>query len=116
MNKKELYEALNKQKARSSWKCGVITYAIELIDNLDDSKKITEKALLNGARDWKEYSEGGCSLIYDNEICQRLCAPWEIKRKRGGELPPNKHETWLDVQARALCQASYMIMAMSAKR
>ena len=113
MNKKEMYEELNRQyrRARSAWQRGVIAYAIELIDNLDDSvKEITEKALLNGARDWKEYSEGGCAFIYDYDICIRLCTLGEIKRKRMGDLPPNGRETWLDVQARALYQAAQEIL------
>ena len=102
------------RKARSAWSRGVILYADELLDNIwDDDGKVTEAHLLNGARDWKEYSEGGCSLIYDDDICRRLCAPWEIKRKRGGTLPPNGRETWLDVQARALYQAAHMIIRIA---
>ena len=112
MEKRALYDVLNKRynKARSNWKRGVIAYAIELVNDLDDSKKITEKVLLNGARDWKEYSESGCSLIYDADICLRLCAPWEIRRKRRGDLPPNSRETCLDVQARALFHAAQEIL------
>lgn len=112
---KYIYDALNKRyrKARSSWQRGVIAYAIDLVNDLDDSsKKITKKALLNGARNWREYSEGGCALIYDADICLRLCAPWEIKWKRRGELPPNNHETWIDVQARALYQAAELLISI----
>ena len=102
------------RKARSTWSRGVLMYANELLDNIwDDDGKVTEVRLLNGARDWKEYSKEGCSLIYDDDICQRLCAPWEIKRKRGGYMPPNGRETWLDVQARALYQAAYMIIRIA---
>ena len=101
-------------KARSTWSRGVILYADELLDNIwNDDGKVTEAHLLNGARDWEEYSEGGCSLIYDTDICHRLCTPSEIKRKRGGDLPLNSHETWLDVQARALYQAAYMIIRIA---
>ena len=104
------------RKARSAWSRGVLLYADELLDNVWADGKITEKSLLNGARDWQEYSEGGCSLIYDDEICHRLCTPCEIKRKRGGDLPPNKNETWLDVQARALYQAAHLIISITANR
>lgn len=97
-------------KARSAWSRGVLLYADELLDNIDDDGKVTEARLLNGAVNWKEYSESGCSLITDEEICKRLSAPWEIKRKRGGELPPKRHETWLDVQAQALHQAAMLIL------
>lgn len=62
--------------------------------------------MMNGAKNWKEYSYGGCALIYDKDIAETLCTPSELKRKRGGELQPNSTETWLDVQARALYQAS----------
>ena len=103
------------QKARSAWSRGVLLYADELLDNIWEDGKVTEAHLLNGARDWKEYSEGGCSLIYDEDICHRLCAPWEIKRKRGGDLPPNSRETWIDVQARALTQAAKIIIRIANK-
>lgn len=112
MKKREMENALNGRyhKARSNWERGVVAYALELVYGLDDDKEITEKVLLNGAKNWQEYSEGGASLICDADICLRLCAPWEIKRKRGGALPPNGRETWLDVQARALYQAASLIM------
>ena len=112
MKKEEIKNALKKEKARSHWKRGVIAYAIEILDNSTESTEISEKALLNGASNWKEYSEG-CSLIYDEDICRRLCAPWEIKRKRMGTLPPNNRETWLDVQARALAEAAQLILKIS---
>jgi hypothetical protein len=66
-------------------------------------------ALLNGARDWHEYSEGGCSLIRDYEIAERLCTPSELKKKKYGELPPHRGMSWIDLQARALCAASYVV-------
>ena len=111
--KNAIMDELKKEKARSAWSRGVIRYARELLDNIKDDEKITEEHLLNGARNWREYSEGGCSLIYDTDICRRLCAPWEIKRKRMGALPPNGRETWLDVQARALYQAAQMILRIA---
>lgn len=115
MNKLEIERELNIRyhKARSAWERGIILYASEILNNIQDDGEVTEKHLLNGACDWKEYSEGGCSLIYDEDICHRLCTPSEIKRKRGGELPPNSHETWLDVQARALYQAADMIIRIA---
>ena len=65
--------------------------------------------MLNGAQDWKQYSWGGSSLIYDSDIAQQLCAPWELKKTDNGRKAPNKNEQWLDVQARALFQAAYLI-------
>ena len=112
--KNAIMDALKKEKARSAWKAGVILYAFDILDNMEDGE-VTEENLLNGARNWREYSYGGCALIYDDEICQRLCAPWQIQRKRGGDLPPNGRETWLDVQARALYQAAHMIISLVSK-
>ena len=110
--KNTIIEILKKDKenARSYWKCGVVTYALEMVEDCDFStvsdKNSLEKVLLNGARDWHEYSFGGCALICDSDIAKRLCTPSELKKKKEGDLRPNKHETWSDVQARALLQAS----------
>ena len=111
------------RRARSAWDRGVKAYALELLEDLAEavgdewvepweltrSDRI-EKAMLNGAHTWSEYSWGGCSLIYDRMIAHRLCTPSELKRTQGGEKDPNPRERWLDVQARALFQASQMIL------
>lgn len=99
---------------RSAWGRGVHAYAIELVDGLDDSADLSNetllrKALLNGADDWQQYSDGGCALIYDADIAERICSPSELKRVRGGERQPNARETWLDCQARALSQAAFLV-------
>ena len=110
--KKHLLEAVSAHKAgrRSAWSRGVKAYAVELVEGLDDGADLAnevmlQKALLNGAGDWHQYSEGGCALIYDADIAERLCPPSELKRVRGGERAPK----WLDVQARALLQAHKVI-------
>lgn len=103
-----------KEKARWAWKTGVILYAIDILDSIDD-EEITEKNLLNGARNWKEYSEGGCALIYDVDICNRLCTPPGIKRTKNGRRRPNRQETWIDVQAHALYQAARLIIEINNK-
>lgn len=74
------------------------------IDDLE-SPSLIEKMALNGASNWDEYSWGGCSLIYDADIAERLCCPSELKKTRNGERRPNSREEWLDTQARALYQA-----------
>lgn len=92
---------------KSAWKKGVELYADELREFLaENGLTATPENLLNGARNWREYSYGGSALIYDGDIAERLCSPSELKRKKGGELPPNSRETWLDVQSRALYQAA----------
>lgn len=110
---------------RSAWGRGVKLYACELLGSLAEcaewarkngepspleSRETVRAALLNGAEDWSQYSWGGCSLIYGGDIAERLCSHSELKRKRGGELPPNAAEDWLDVQARALRRAAQYVI------
>ena len=118
MTTTEIKNIITNQKDRSAWKKGVTIYALEILDNLEEqidggylteeifeSPKLLDKAMLNGAKDWNQYSWGGCSLIYDGDIAERLCSPSELKKTRNGERKPNSGEEWLDVQARALSQA-----------
>lgn len=114
INVKAIKNAIEARKTRSAWNKGVNCYALDLLDNIRDlneveTRKELETALLNGASDWDEYSWGGCSLIYNSDIAERLCSPSELKRCRGGEWRPNRREEWLDVQARALYQAFRLI-------
>ena len=104
----------NLKPGHSAWGRGVHAYAIELIESLDESADLSNetllrKAMLNGADDWQQYSEGGCALIYDADIAERLCSPSGLKRCKGGERQPNASETWLECQARALWQASALV-------
>jgi len=113
-----LAEAIKAEPARSAWDKGVKLYALELIEEIseeawDGGENMRKKALLNGADDWRQFSEGGCSLIYDADIAERLCSPSELKRTRGGDRSPNKNETWIDCQARALFQACRMVLRLS---
>lgn len=105
---------------RSAWGRGVGEYAEELFQVLEewaDYHNTTEapigseleKALLNGAESWKEHSWGGSSLIYNEDIAERLCTPSELERTKNGTRKPNHFEDWLDVQARALFQAAHRI-------
>lgn len=116
----ELIRAL--PTARSAWGRGVREYAVDLARDLVDQvrggyvtrESLTDwtevrRVLLNGAADWLQYSWGGCTLCYDQDIAARLCSPSEYRRKRGGELRPNAREEWLDVQARALGQAARIV-------
>lgn len=117
MNKTILLKKLQQVKAgarpRSAWRRGVYDYAESLLDNLDPCEDYNaatlRRALLNGAVNWREYSWGGCSKIYDSNIARALCNNTELKRTDGGRLPPNRQETWLDVQARALFQAAAIL-------
>ena len=112
----ELVATITATPARSAWRRGVKAYALELIEGVDvepASVADLKKELLNGARTWKEYSDGGCALIYDADIAERLCAPSEYAKTRQGGRAPNSRETWLDVQARALGQAATLIATLA---
>ena len=104
MNKTEILARIAARTPRSAWDRGVKSYAIDLLneyegENLPESGRDMEAALLCGAASWAEYSYGGCALCYDGDIAERLCTPSEFRRTRGGELNPNGRENWLDVQA-----------------
>lgn len=103
----ELATLITATPARSAWRRGVRAYALEMIDGIEDG--FTQASLLNGAENWRAYSYGGCALIYDGDIAERLCAPSEYRKTREGERAPNSRESWLDVQARALGQAAALI-------
>ena len=98
MNTNDLSSALATiPSGRSAWSRAVHTYAIELVEYLDSSVDLSNetmlrKALLNGASDWQQYSEGGCALVYDADIAERLCSPSELKRVKGGDRQPNARE------------------------
>ena len=122
MTTNEIRTIITRKKPRSAWDRGVMRYAVELLDELDNAinggwfdaedlaaPKLLARQLLNGASDWSQYSWGGCSLIYDSDIAERCCCPSELKKTRNGERRPNAREDWLDVQARALRQAANRI-------
>ena len=118
---KKIRKDLTNRKDRSAWNKGVTVYALELLDELQErvvngwfddlmNYKLTKKSLLNGAENWSEYSWGGCSLIYNEDIAERLSTPSELRRTDNGRKRPNSIEEWLDTQARALYQASNRLM------
>ena len=105
---------------RSAWARGVKDYALELLENLESNPSlinefnegmpIREKDPLNGASNWFEYSYGGCSSIYNQDIAERLCTPSELKKTRQGDRNPNANEDWMQCQARALGQACHLVL------
>lgn len=113
-----MQQRLNERAAldRSAWDHGVTAYTNEIMNNLNEHGETDfptyaslESAMLNGASDWLEASEGGCYLVYDEDIAERLCTPSELKKNHHGDHNPNNKEDWLHVQARALYQASKRI-------
>lgn len=113
MNARAIEKELEQRKDKSAWNKGVTAYALELLEDVADNEEVTKERLLNGASDWNQYSWGGSSLIYDEDIAKRLCTPSELKKTRNGERKPNASEEWLDTQARALYQACNRIMKIA---
>lgn len=114
MTKQELLQRLQALKTRGALGAGRKEYALELAETLECTDvprdfKTLRKLLLNGAKDWEQYSYGGCSLIYDEDICRRICTERVQKRKHYGELQPDGGRTWLDLQAAVLGQAFRMV-------
>lgn len=105
MKKHTIVDKLRSCKTRSAWSRGVILYAIDALDAIEIDDSVSIRDILNEAQNVREYSEGGCALIHNRDIAERLCSCSEYKRKRGGDLQPNSRESWLDVQTRALAQA-----------
>ena len=124
-----IYERMTKElearKDRSAWNKGVTLYAFELVEELKEraeyegrnpeAGKECREWMLNGAQDWSQYSWGGCSLIYDSDIAERLCCPSELKKTRNGERRPEIREEVPRTQARALCQAANRVSRLYRK-
>lgn len=108
-----MYNLITKElenfKCRSAWDRAVNDYAFELIEGIDfetiSNTSELKEVILNSAKDFREYSYCGSSLVCDYTIAKRCCTPSEFKRTKEGSLNPNSRENWLDVQARALYQA-----------
>lgn len=131
MNAQKYFETIiariENQKAQSAWNKAIKEDARTIVETFvegrdenelnsfvsDPNKR--EKLLLNGAVDWKQYSEGGNHLFSNYDIANHYCAPSEFKRTKEGSRNPNGDETWLDVQSRALYQAAAMILRICAE-
>lgn len=110
-------------KTRSAWSKGVKQYAAELVEELAEAvrggwvdetdisnRRLLEKAMLNGADSWSQYSEGCSALIYNTDIAERLCTASELRKTDNGHKDPNPRESWIDVQSRALYQAAQLVL------
>lgn len=113
-------------KSKSKWTRGVQTAAGELLEKLKETgqthaptaeelweRLIAPDAVPRSAQNRAHafallWSMGGCALICDEDIAERYSTPSEIRRLRradGSLRQPNREETWLELQARALHQA-----------
>ena len=109
---------IDESEPRSQWKRAIRLYEKELYESIfgkiekelirafafgdyDSIKDRIKKLLLNGAKDWTEYSFRGCSLCYNGEIEERLLPPSQ-RGKRSGEA-------LLKLQAEALKEAASIV-------
>ena len=124
----DIEKALEKVMAtspRSAWCRGVKAYAVELLEEIQEAidwneehgkgaesytPSELEKLALNGARNWTEFSEGGCALVYTADIVERLCTPSEIRMFRDGKRSVLFRCHCLEWQSRALWQAFRLIL------
>ncbi len=109
----ELMDELDVRPGMPDWEFAVRGYAMDMLkeymkwknlDQWDEASllgEITEETLLNGAKDWEQYSRNGNSLIYERDIRRRLGG------NRSGDL--------LSFQAGALKEAAQLIIAEAGK-
>ena len=114
---------VNNTKTRSAWGKGVKAYAFHILAQFEDwcrfneaegleCPELDERTALNGAQDWSAWAYGGCGLVYNAYIAERLCTPSELRKlqyKTGAMKQPAPCTNWLDIEARAACQAWRMI-------
>lgn len=120
VNIQAIMAAIETRKERSAWSKGVKAYALEMLERFEEWRKwneengesvpvLDEVTALNGAKDWRAWSYGGCGLVYNAYIAERLCTPSELKKLDGGTRVPAGAYTWCDIEARAARQAWRMI-------
>lgn len=82
-------------RKKSKERRAICRYALEILDGYqndhrkDDNFDINHtnvKELLNGAKDWRQYSEGGCSLIYTEDIEERIGVGGDLMKRQGEYL------------------------------
>lgn len=117
VNLSNVYKTISAIKTRSAWDRGVRDTALDILEAVKDWTPIVElskieETCLNGASSWRDYSWGGCLLIYDADIAERFCPPSVIKKltNKCGLRNPNRFEEWLDVQARGARLAFGLIL------
>lgn len=113
----ELKRVLEEEEnhARGRYQKALYEYAWELVNNIVNHHKTTAEELehienitdlkeraLNGAEDWKQYSNGS-SLVFNYDILNRLFCPSFVKRHENADTVRGVH--LLDLQAIALSKA-----------
>lgn len=106
----------NEVNARSVWNKAVKADVLELIENVLDNFEPEQygtaeqlrACMLNGAKDWEQYSWGGCALVYNDAIRSHYLTPSEQKRYKGDTV---RGSHLLDIQAEALSQAARLVLS-----
>ena len=105
----DIMNELDVRPGMADWEFAVRRYAMDLfkecmeqngLNQWDEASRlgtITEKDLLNGAKDWDQYSRSS-SLIYSMDIRMRLHI--------------DDQEDLFDIQTKALEEAAYLVVAM----
>ena len=106
----------------SAWRRGIDAAARDLCDDLEEAARFRgcpgevpaatsddlRALLLNGARDWQQFSAGGCALVANEDIAERYFPPSRRNREfRRCDADPVH---LLRVQACALANASARIV------
>lgn len=121
MTKQDLFKQIEQWKPRSAWDKGVKGLMFMLAYDAIEQRKTNIELddlinIVNRPQDLHEcarlLSYGGMLLIWDCEIAELLCTPSELRRNKHGELKPNRHENWCDVQARACYKALRRLQAI----
>jgi hypothetical protein len=96
--------AMPRYSTRSQYDRAKAEDCLAFLDELDALKnpristaQDLERALLSGASCWKQYSYGGCSLVYNCDIAEHYLPPSKRNRVKAEDL--------LDLQAQALREA-----------
>lgn len=114
-NKEMILKEFDKEtkKSRSYWAEKAKDYAYSLLENFEDDRNFDsvskfKKALLNGAKDWEQYSYWGNSLCYNVQIAKAVLPPKKFEQYYNDKLfiPSDKLMT---LQIRALKQAWQLI-------
>ena len=116
MNKIELVKLAKRAlPKRGRFYQGVAKYVPEIVDRASfeqgelNKLSVTEfhSRLLNGAETWQHYSEGGCALIYNEDIAKRLFYPHDVERLRKKDFCIGDDScAMISLQARALREAA----------
>ena len=73
----------------------ICKYALEILSYYQNGHKKDDgfdinhtnvKELLSGAKDWQQYSRGGCSLIYTGDIEERIGKGGDLIKRQGEYL------------------------------